>query len=175
MSARSNLHHLIVWIARGFGAGLSPIAPGTIGSIVGFGWHALLLWPRSPWTFALGALGGTLFAIWICGRAEQITGQHDPGSVVLDEIIAIPLAFSGWLVVVSARTGEFPGPGRFFQAETLAGTVGILAVFRLFDIWKPWPIRQSQALPGGWGVVADDLLAAFLTACITGLVAALVR
>jgi phosphatidylglycerophosphatase A len=166
-----NRHQLIVWIARGFGSGLSPVAPGTVGSMAGLGWLALLLWPHDSSFFALGAIGGSLLAVWICGRAEQITGQHDPGSVVFDEIIAIPLAFSGWLLVMAARATEFPGPGQFFQGKAIVGTIGVLALFRLFDIWKPWPIRQSQALPGGWGVVADDVLAALYTALLTGFVA----
>lgn len=136
------------------------------------GWFAALLWPREPWIFALGVTAGATVAVWFCGCAERFTGQHDPGSVVLDEIAALPLAFAGWLVVLVARTGEFPEPGRFFQGTALGGTVGVVALFRLFDIWKPWPIRQSQALPGGWGVVADDLLAALYTAFVTGCVAA---
>ena len=74
---------------------------------------------------------------------------------------------------MAARTGEFPGPARFFQLAALPGTLGVLALFRLFDIWKPWPVRQSQALPGGWGVVVDDLLAALYAALLVGGAAAL--
>jgi phosphatidylglycerophosphatase A len=66
-------------------------------------------------------------------------GKKDPSCVVIDEIAAVPVALAGvggWWIVLG------------------------FCLFRLFDVWKPWPIRQSQELPGGWGIVVDDLLAA---------------
>ena len=92
--------------------------------------------------------------------AEKALGEKDPGSVVLDEIIAVPLCFAAWVVSQLHATGQIPEPSYFFSGNNWLGIIGIFAAFRLFDIWKPWPVRQSQALPGGWGVTVDDLLAA---------------
>ena len=78
--------------------------------------------------------------------------------MVLDEIVAMPLCFTGWLAVEALRRHSWPGPG-YFSAHWLS-SVGVFALFRLFDIAKPWPVRQSQALAGGWGVTIDDVLAA---------------
>ena len=82
---------LIVWVAQGFGIGRIPFAPGTWGSVLGIVWALLLLWPRSLSSFFIGTAIAAGFAVWCCGRAERILGQHDPGSVVLDEIVV-------WLV-----------------------------------------------------------------------------
>lgn len=85
-------------------------------------------------------------------------GQTDPPSVVLDEIVAMPFCFAGWLAIRG-----WPESSPFQALFTNSGpwwSLGIFAAFRFFDILKPWPIRQSQALPGGWGVTLDDLLAA---------------
>jgi phosphatidylglycerophosphatase A len=62
-----------------------------------------------------------------------------------------------------------PGAAHFFTADTVSMTLGVFVGFRVFDIWKPWPIRQSQKLRGGWGVTADDLMAAVYVNLLTGL------
>jgi phosphatidylglycerophosphatase A len=80
--------------------------------------------------------------------------------VVLDEIIAVPLCFSAWVLSQVHSTGQMPPVSYFFSGNHWLGVAAIFAAFRLFDIWKPWPVRQSQSLPGGWGVTVDDLLAA---------------
>jgi len=150
---------LALWIAQGFGVGRIPVAPGTCGSLVGVLWTALLLATGSPWLYAAGVLAGAAVSVWLCGVAERILGRKDPGSVVLDEIAAVPLCFAGWLGLCLWRTGQMPLPGRLFGRE-LWLTLGVFGAFRFFDVLKPWPVRQSQALPGGWGITADDLLAA---------------
>jgi phosphatidylglycerophosphatase A len=147
-----------LWIAQGFGVGRIPVAPGTFGSVVGLGWMALLLLVRS-WPLFLAANAAAIaLSIWLCGEAEGKLNRKDPGSVVLDEIIALPLCFTGWLAVICLREHRWPGPG-YFSARWLS-TVGIFALFRFFDVAKPWPVRQSQSLPGGLGVTVDDVLAA---------------
>jgi phosphatidylglycerophosphatase A len=132
----------IVWIATGFGAGYVPKAPGLAGSLVGLAWWWALA--HLPAWFAGACFGASVpAAIGVAGAAARALGQKDPPRVVIDEIVAVPLALAG-------ATGAWWLPA--------------FVLFRVFDVWKPWPIRQSQALPGGWGIVADDLLAA-LAAC----------
>jgi phosphatidylglycerophosphatase A len=147
-----------LWIAQGFGIGRIAVAPGTFGSLVGLGWLAVLLSFKSWLVFVLGNVAGIAVSVWLCGEAERILGKTDPGSVVLDEIVAIPLCFTGWLAVAGLRQHSWPGP-EYFWAHWLS-SIGVFALFRLFDVAKPWPVRQSQVLPGGWGVTIDDLLAA---------------
>lgn len=154
------MNRLILFIAQGFGSGRVPKAPGTFGSLVGIIWFYLLLLPGSWPLFAVGVGLGIAASIWISGRAEQILGKHDPGSVVLDEIAAIPLAYSGWIAVTSAQHDwTFPGIKEVFQPASLGWLAAGFILFRVFDIWKPWPIGQIQHLPGGWGITADDVLA----------------
>jgi len=149
-----------LWIAQGFGVGRIPLAPGTFGSIVGLLWFALLLLTRSFWLFATGTLVGIALSIWLCDVAERILGKKDPGCIVLDEIAAMPLCFLGWLAVRSWNTGVLPGLDCFFSAHGWPMTLGVFAAFRFFDVAKPWPVYQSQSLPGGWGITIDDALAA---------------
>lgn len=128
------------FLATGFGAGLMPVAPGTAGSIVGLGYWWLLTLAGNSWMYWSVFVTGLAVAVWSAGATARLMQQPDPPSVVIDEIAAVPLALAGatgwWQVVVG------------------------FAFFRLFDIWKPWPICQSQKLPGGWGIVVDDVLAA---------------
>jgi len=85
------MDRFILWIAQGCFTGRIPVAPGTFGSLAGLLWVDALLATRSPWAFAAGALVGIACSVWFCGRAERILGQTDPGSVVLDEIAAMPV------------------------------------------------------------------------------------
>jgi phosphatidylglycerophosphatase A len=147
-----------LWIAQGFGVGRIGVAPGTFGSILGLGWLAVLLSFQSWPIFIIGNLAGIALSIWLCGEGERILGMTDPGSVVLDEIIAIPLCFAGWLAVAEVRRHSWPGL-EYFAAHWLS-SIGVFALFRFFDVAKPWPVRQSQVLPGGLGITIDDVLAA---------------
>jgi phosphatidylglycerophosphatase A len=151
---------ILLWLAQGFGSGRVPFAPGTFGSVVGLAWFALLVSAGNLWIFVGGTLLGLAISVWLCGVGEQILNQKDPGSVVMDEIVVIPLCFAGWLLIVFFQTGRMPGLQEFFGSHTLLGSLGVFVLFRLFDVWKPWPVRQSQSLPGGWGVTVDDALAA---------------
>jgi phosphatidylglycerophosphatase A len=85
----------------------------------------------------------TLLAVWAAGAAERDLG-HDAGPIVIDEVIGQSLA----LLFAPHRIGAF---------------VAAFFLFRLFDIWKPLGAYQAQALPGGWGVVADDVIAGVTT------------
>ncbi len=156
-----------LFVAQGFGIGKIPFAPGTFGSILGLVWFAMLVATGNFWAYLAGAIEGIAFSIWLCDDAEKILGETDPGSVVLDEIIAIPFCFLPWVASQWWRYDVLPDVSHFFSGRALWMTLGIVALFRLFDIWKPWPVRQVQRLPGGWGVTVDDLLAAAYVALMS--------
>jgi phosphatidylglycerophosphatase A len=149
-----------LFLAQGFGIGRIPVMPGTFGSLIGLLWFAALLSPRSPILFFAGILVSIPISVWLCAEAERILKQHDPGSVVMDEIIAIPLSFLSWTLIVYFTKKTWPSVDYFFSAPHWPMTVAVFVLFRIFDIAKPWPVRQSQKLHGGWGVTADDVLAA---------------
>jgi phosphatidylglycerophosphatase A len=129
-------------------------APGTWGSLAGLLYFAVFF-RHSRWevVFAWTVLAGYV-AVGFCGDAARRLGRTDPGEIILDEFVAMPLVFLGW------RAG-FPA-GLSGWAVLLAG----FGLFRLYDIVKPFGIRRLQAWPGGWGIVADDFVAA-LAACGT--------
>jgi phosphatidylglycerophosphatase A len=137
---------MAVWIATGGGAGCFPVAPGTIGSLQGIVIVLLLqLLPvgRLGHSLVLGAAIATVFAVgvWSAGRAETFFGTKDPGRVVIDEVAGQMLAFV-------ARP----------QVEWTWLVAGF-AVFRVLDILKPFPAERAEKLPGGWGIMSDDLVA----------------
>jgi phosphatidylglycerophosphatase A len=72
----------------------------------------------------------------------------------------MPVCFLGWVAVLACKTGVLPGVADFFSVHTWPWTLGVFVAFRFFDVAKPWPVYQSQSLPGGWGVTIDDVLAA---------------
>lgn len=149
-----------LWIAQGFGVGRIPVAPGTFGSLVGVLWLGLLLSTGKKWAVLVGTLAGIALSVWLCDAAEQVLRQKDPASVVLDEIVAMPVCFAGWVGVLFAKTSTLPSFENLLSARNWPLALGVFALFRFFDIAKPWPVRQSQSLPGGWGITVDDLLAA---------------
>ena len=89
---------MILFVAQGFGAGRIPFAPGTFGSVVGILWTALLLATRSFWWYLAALFASIALSVWLCGEAERILRKRDPGSVVLDEIVAIPVCFLAWIL-----------------------------------------------------------------------------
>ena len=156
----------LIFVAQGFGSGRLPIAPGTWGSVVGVGWTWALVSTGSIVWFGLGTAALLIAAVWICDRAEKILDQHDPGSVVLDEIAALPVCFLPVAVMEVLVRGGLDPVGHFGPRSVGLGLVAGFALFRWFDIWKPGPIRVAQRLPGGLGVVADDFFAALSVALV---------
>lgn len=146
---------LVLGLARlgPIGAGLP--APGTWGSAVGLLWVFAAFWrPQlGPGCTAALILASSYLAVAVCGEAELRLGKSDPGEVILDEFVAMPVCFLGWHSLIGPLSP---------WALLLAG----FGLFRFFDIVKPLGIRRLQALPGGWGVVIDDLAAALAT-CAT--------
>ena len=130
--------------------GRIPFGPGTWGTLAGLVFFVLAL-TRLP-TVALFGISLLLcwLAVGICGEAERCLRQKDPGCVILDEFAVVPLCLLGW-------------PQLAAVVPTWVVLVLGFALFRLLDITKPFGIRALQTLPGGWGVVADDVAAALAT------------
>ena len=131
------------------------MAPGTIGSLAGLGLYAVCFDNLSPIGFIILALLFAYLAVAICDAAEKRLQMRDPGMIVLDEFVAVPLVFLGM--------GGYGG--LIDQHGNWPVLLGGFALFRFFDILKPFGINKLQNLPGGLGCVADDL-AAGLAACV---------
>ena len=162
-----------------WGVGLIPIAPGTWGSAVGvvlylglgqlterlFNFSVERGLDLSPQQFPgilttvllLVILAVALAGIWAGSRAEKLLGKKDPGAVVVDEVAGQLIAF---LFVPWLTTGTW---------SVVAGFVA----FRVFDIWKPYPVRRLEGLGGGLGIMADDMLAGFYAAAAMSLLVTL--
>jgi phosphatidylglycerophosphatase A len=141
------LRQPVHFLAFGFGAGLSPKAPGTAGTLVAipivllvmhFGWIAHLI-------FTIAAF---FAGIYICGESARRLGEHDHGGIVWDEI-------TGYSVTMLAA------PAHWYWL------VGGFVLFRFFDIVKPWPIREADhSLSGGVGIMLDDIIAGIFAGAI---------
>ena len=138
-------------LALGFGSGLAPVAPGTFGSVVGVVF-ALTLEPLGFTIAALVTLVVTAAGFWICGESARRLGVHDHPGIVWDEI-------AGMMIAMLAAP------------LTWWGVLCAFALFRLFDIWKPWPIREvDHGMAGGAGIMLDDVMAGIFAAIVLLLV-----
>ena len=144
------MNRLALGLATWFGCGYFPWGPGTVGSavavIIAFFLHTAFGGGRL-WLLVL-VLVLVAPAIWASTRTAQILNSADPGSVVVDEVLG------QWVTLLGSTV--------FLWKTVLAAFL----VFRLLDIWKPWPIRSFENLPGGFGIVADDLAAGLYGALI---------
>ncbi|MBI5836517.1 MAG: phosphatidylglycerophosphatase A [Candidatus Eisenbacteria bacterium] len=132
------LQRFAVVLATVFGAGYFPVAPATFGSFLTlFLWWWLITLP--PWVYLGVTAVITLAGFWLCGEAEKTLG-HDAHPIVLDEV-------AGQLITLA------------FAPRTLAAAAAGFLLFRVLDILKPPPAHQAQRLPGGVGVVMDDVFA----------------
>ena len=133
--------HPAHFLALGFGSGLVPVAPGTFGTLVSWGLYALLALWLPPVVIAFIAIPLFFVGVWACGVTARDLGAEDHGAIVWDEVVAfLPLAAiasaAWWLQLVA------------------------FGLFRLFDIWKPYPIRLVERnVKGGLGVMIDDVMA----------------
>lgn len=136
--------HPAHFLALGFGAGLSPKAPGTVGTLVALPLFALLSGGPLYWLWVALFLA---LGVWACDVTGKALGVHDHGGIVWDEVAA-------FLMVLPFASPDWQGMALAF------------ALFRLFDIWKPFPIGWADArLKGGLGVMVDDVLAAGYSIC----------
>lgn len=135
-------------LAFGFGSGLSPKAPGTAGTAVALLIY-LLLPPMSALIYGILIVAGFLLGIWLCGKTAEDLGVHDHGGIVWDEFIGY------WITMFMAPSG-------------LVWAILGFALFRILDIFKPWPIKWvDKELQGGLGIMLDDVLAGIMAAlCI---------
>ncbi|MEK7284190.1 MAG: phosphatidylglycerophosphatase A [Acidobacteriota bacterium] len=132
-----------VLVATLFGAGRSPIVPGTVGTLAAMPLAIAAQRFLPAWWFLAAAAGLALLGVWVSGVAARDLGRHDPGPVVIDEAAGIFV------------TLLFQPPGaRTFLFYSLG-----FVLFRAMDIIKPPPARSAERLPGGWGIVMDDLIA----------------
>ncbi|QGU31809.1 phosphatidylglycerophosphatase A family protein [Thermochromatium tepidum] len=146
---RRKLHH---WIAFGFGSGLAPKAPGTFGTLAAI--PIYLLMSPLAWPYYLGlVILFSLIGIWACDRTARELDAKDPAAIVWDEFVGF---FITMLVVPYSLLMSAQG-----WVWVLAGVLA----FRLFDIWKPWPIQViDERVGGGLGIMLDDILAGIMAA-----------
>ena len=152
LTARQVFTHPVHLLAYGFGAGLSPKAPGTMGTVVAVPLYLLLLYLGDEAYYA-ATLVGLVVGVFICGYTAGKIGIDDPKGVVWDEIVGYLITMLGlpvnWIWVV-----------------------GGFLLFRLFDIWKPWPIRWvDRHVKGGLGIMLDDVIAAIFACVVLNLAA----
>jgi phosphatidylglycerophosphatase A len=134
-------------LATWFGCGYAPKGPGTAGSLGAL----IVAWPlrhQPHWFFALLALILLAPAIWSAGSTALQVGKKDPQIVVIDEVIG------QWIALAGAA------------AYSPAAWIAAFLLFRGFDIWKPWPVRQLEKLSGGSGIVMDDVMAGIYAALV---------
>ena len=151
------LAHPLHWIALGFGSGLSPKAPGTVGTL--WAWVAYLvlqLW-LTPQAIGIVIAVSIPLGWWACAASARNMGVADPGSIVWDEVVAFWIIL--WLVMPTGFWGQ----------------LWAFVLFRFFDAVKPQPVRWADQCVkgfgwrGGWGIMWDDLVAAFCTLLVIAL------
>jgi phosphatidylglycerophosphatase A len=133
------LHACASALATGFGSGYAPVAPGTAGSLVG----VLLFWPlaRLPLGWILATTGLVFFlGVAAATRVARSVGLEDPGIVVVDEVVGM------WIALLLVPL-------------TPLNVACAFVLFRIMDVVKPYPARDFEQLPGGWGIMADDVMA----------------
>jgi phosphatidylglycerophosphatase A len=151
LNRRFLLSHPAHFIALGAGSGLSRLAPGTAGTLWAWAVFLLLQIWLTPLQMSVLIAASTLVGWWACTVTAQHMGVADPGAIVWDEVIAFWLVL--WLVTPT----------------TFWGQMGAFILFRYFDAAKPGPVRWADSLfkgfgwRGGWGIIFDDLVAAFCT------------
>jgi phosphatidylglycerophosphatase A len=147
------------WLACGFGSGLAPVAQGTFGSLAALLPWLLLRHLALP-LYVVVLLAGFGLGVWACNVAGRALGVDDHRSLVWDEFIGQWIALLPLLVL--------PAPWWAIAAG--------FVLFRLFDVWKPWPIRWlDRRVKGGFGVMIDDVIAGIFAAIVLGLVMSLAR
>lgn len=133
-----------VFFATGFGSGLSPVAPGTVGSLA-----ALLLFTfvhDTRWPLLIICVVGFMVGVWFCDKTSERLGVHDHGGIVWDEFIGM------WITML-------------WVPPTLTNLMLAFVFFRIFDVLKPWPIAYlDKHVEGGFGIMIDDVIAGLFAA-----------
>lgn len=144
------MNRLAIGLATWFGCGDWPWGPGTVGSLAALGIAILLhtYFGTGRLTLLVLCAIGILPAIWASTRASRLMNNPDPGRVVIDEVLG------QWVALLGASV---------FVWKSFAAA---FVLFRVFDIWKPWPVHLLEKLPEGVGIVADDIAAGLYAALI---------
>lgn len=152
VNAKAILTNPIHCLAFGFGSGLAPKAPGTFGTLLAVPLY-LLLNQYSLLVYAVVVLVAFIVGVYLCGKTADDLGVHDHSGIVWDEFVGFWITMfavpAGWLWLLSG-----------------------FALFRLFDIWKPWPIKFfDEKMESGFGIMIDDVLAGVYALAILQLIA----
>ena len=144
--ARARADRVALAIATVGGAGYAPVAPGTVGSAI----TVVALWLLPFSIVGLTVFLGVVLVVgtWAAGRAERLMGRKDPGAIVIDEVAGMTIS----LMLAPRNLGAYALAFLFF---------------RIFDVIKPFPARQSQRITGGVGVMIDDVMAGFYALAVT--------
>jgi phosphatidylglycerophosphatase A len=129
--------HLATFLATAAYTGYFPIAPGTVGSVVGVAIFCAVRHLFPVYADSIGIAVTLVVGIWSAGIVEKKLGLKDPGPVVIDEVLGM------WLTLA-------------FLPITLTGLIVGFVIFRVFDVIKPFPANRAERLPGGWGIMLDD-------------------
>jgi phosphatidylglycerophosphatase A len=140
IESRAPLDRLAWWLSVWFGCGLLPVAPGTWGTLGALPLYFGLVYLGGAVAVGAGALVMTFVGIWAAHRVAGLLGKKDPQIICVDEVAGVLIALA-----VAPRTW--------------AGIATAVLLFRLTDVVKPWPARQLERCPGGWGIVLDDVAA----------------
>lgn len=137
----------IHFLAFGLGSGAAPKAPGTFGTLAAVPLWYLMAQTSLP-VYLVLTLAAFVIGIWLCGRTSRDLGVHDHGGIVWDEFVGY------WITMIAV------------PADWIWALLGFI-LFRLFDIWKPWPIRPvDRRVHGGLGIMLDDVLAGVFAALV---------
>ncbi len=159
--------HIFSWIVTTwFGSGLLPKAPGTWGSLAAIPFAYLISVYTCPYALLFGIIALFFIGIWTSDKVEESVRIEDPGFIVVDEVVGqwialLPLPFLYSILY----------PDSFYLYFTIIGAVAFIA-FRVFDIWKPWPINYvDNNVHGGYGIMLDDVIAGMYALVVTAILA----
>ncbi len=144
------LNYFILFVATGFGAGFSPVVPGTMGTLLAIPIYYFGSSISSP-LYALTLVAFFFFSSWVSNQAERYWGTKDDRRIVIDEIM-------GFLVTM------------LWVPKSISSMIAGFILFRFFDILKPFPIRHLERVESGFGVVLDDVLAGIYSNIILHLI-----
>ena len=159
---------IISWIiATWFGSGLLPKAPGTWGSLAAFPFAFMISAYTGPYVLIFGTVALFFIGTWASNKVEQSAQKKDPGFIVVDEVAG------QWIALFPVPfLYNFLNPDYLYSFIVPIALVAFLA-FRIFDIWKPWPIKHvEKSIPGGLGIMLDDVIAGIYALIITSALSA---
>ncbi len=147
VAARRVFTDPVLFLAFGFGSGLAPKGPGTAGSVIGLGVAALAA-QLGFVGYVMATVFVSIVGVWLCGEAARRLDSHDHPGIVWDEIAGVMITLA-------------------FVPMTLGWLALGFVFFRVFDIWKPWPIRElDHSIHGGLGIMLDDVVAGLFAAAL---------